>query len=70
MITADIHAELIAAFLGDDEPRYGERRCVSCLGPRRGWGRVNEPSVKVLRPQAPVSVRPGRSAHPELRSTR
>lgn len=38
MITPDIHAELIAAFLGDDEPRYGECRCASCLGPRRGSG--------------------------------
>ena len=36
MITADIHAELIAAFLGDDEPCYGECRCASCQasGPR------------------------------------
>jgi hypothetical protein len=30
MITADIHAELIAAFLGDDEPCYGECRCAAC----------------------------------------
>jgi len=36
MITADIHAELIAAFLGDDEPRYGECQCVSCLATRGG----------------------------------
>ena len=31
MTTAHIHAELIAAFLGDDEPRYGECRCAPCL---------------------------------------
>jgi hypothetical protein len=30
MITAHIHAELIAAFLGDDEPRYGECQCAPC----------------------------------------
>ena len=30
MITADIHAELIAAFLGDDEPCYGECQCAAC----------------------------------------
>jgi hypothetical protein len=30
MITADIHAELIAAFLGDDEPCYGECQCAPC----------------------------------------
>jgi hypothetical protein len=30
MITADIHAELIAAFFGDDEPCYGECQCAAC----------------------------------------
>ena len=34
MITAHIHAELIAAFLGDDEPCYGECRCGPCLASR------------------------------------
>ena len=36
MITAHIHAELIAAYLGDDEPCYGECRCAACQasGPR------------------------------------
>ncbi len=34
MITAHIHAELIAAFLGDDEPCYGECRCAPCLASR------------------------------------
>jgi hypothetical protein len=33
MITADIHAELIAAFLGDDEPCYGECQCAACRTP-------------------------------------
>jgi hypothetical protein len=39
MITVDIHAELIAAFLGDDEPRYGECQCASCLASRWGLSR-------------------------------
>jgi hypothetical protein len=30
MITAHIHAELIAAFFGDDEPCYGECQCAAC----------------------------------------
>lgn len=30
MLTAHIHAKLIAAFLGDDEPCYGQCQCVSC----------------------------------------
>ncbi len=30
MITADIHAELIAAFFGDDERCYGECQCAAC----------------------------------------
>jgi hypothetical protein len=30
MITAQIHAELIAAFLDDDEPCYGECQCAAC----------------------------------------
>jgi hypothetical protein len=30
MITAHIHAELIAALFGDDEPCYGECQCVPC----------------------------------------
>jgi len=30
MITADIHAELIAAFFGDDEPCYGQCQCAAC----------------------------------------
>jgi hypothetical protein len=36
MITAHIHADLIAAFLGDDEPSYGECQCTACRisGPR------------------------------------
>jgi hypothetical protein len=34
MITAHIHAELIAAFLGDDEPRYGECQCGPCRASR------------------------------------
>ncbi len=34
MITAHIHAELIAAFLGDDEPCYGECRCAPCIAAR------------------------------------
>jgi hypothetical protein len=38
MITADIHAELIAAFLGDDEPCYGECQCAEC---RASLRRVN-----------------------------
>jgi hypothetical protein len=36
MITAHIHAELIAAFLGDDEPRYGECQCGPCRASRPG----------------------------------
>ncbi len=48
MITADIHAELIAAFLGDDEPRYGECRCASCLGPHRG----SSPCERTIREDA------------------
>ena len=39
MITADIHAELIAAFLGDEEPCYGECQCASCLTSRWGLSR-------------------------------
>jgi hypothetical protein len=36
MTTPHIHAELIAAFLGDDEPCYGECQCAACraTGPR------------------------------------
>jgi hypothetical protein len=30
MFTAHIHAELIAAFFGDDEPCYGECQCAPC----------------------------------------
>jgi len=30
MFTVDIHARLIAAFLGDDEPCYGQCQCVPC----------------------------------------
>jgi hypothetical protein len=30
MNTPLIHAELIAAFFGDDEPNYGECQCVPC----------------------------------------
>jgi hypothetical protein len=32
MVTAHIHAELIAAFLGDDIPRYDECQCAACRG--------------------------------------
>jgi len=36
MITAHIHADLIAAFLGEDESSYGECQCAACRasGPR------------------------------------
>jgi hypothetical protein len=44
MITADIHAELIAAFLGDDEPCYGECQCAAC---RASLGRSN-PSKRTV----------------------
>jgi hypothetical protein len=33
MITVHIHAQLIAAFLGNDEPCYGECQCAPC----RAW---------------------------------
>ena len=40
MTTVRIHAELIAAFLGDDEPCYGECQCAPCRdsapNPREG----------------------------------
>jgi hypothetical protein len=36
MTTAQIHAELIAAFLDDDEPRYGECQCAPCRALRPG----------------------------------
>ena len=45
MITADIHAELIAAFLGDDEPCYGECQCASCLASRR-WSNPCKRSIQ------------------------
>ena len=35
MVTADIHAELIAAFLGEDEPCYDACQCAAC----RPWRR-------------------------------
>lgn len=42
MNTIDIHAELIAAFLGDDEPSYGQCQCAPCRAsrpnPYRGTG--------------------------------
>jgi hypothetical protein len=59
MITADIHAELIAAFLGDDEPRYGECRCASCLGPRRGSAPC-ERTIRQGAASASSSVSPAR----------
>ena len=34
MSTARIHAELIAAFLGDDEPSYGACQCATCWSSR------------------------------------
>jgi hypothetical protein len=36
MITAHIHADLIAAFLGEDDPCYGACQCAACRasGPR------------------------------------
>jgi len=43
MITADIHAELIAAFLGDDEPRYGECQCAECRASLRRFGPPHNP---------------------------
>jgi hypothetical protein len=50
MTTAHIHAELIAAFLGDDEPCYGECQCVPC--------RASRPEVSGVR----IHGRPGNSA--------
>ena len=51
MITVHNHAKLIAAFLGDDEPCYGECQCASCrawppngagLSPSAAWGKPNQ----------------------------
>jgi hypothetical protein len=39
MITVDNHAKLIAAFLGADEPCYGECQCASC----RAWPPSGQP---------------------------
>jgi hypothetical protein len=48
MITAHIHAELIAAFLGDDEPCYGECQCSACRGHNHHTGPA-EPHARATR---------------------
>jgi len=40
MITVHTHAKLIAAFLGDDEPCYGECQCATC----RAWPLNGQPA--------------------------
>jgi hypothetical protein len=50
MITAHIHAELIASFLGDDEPLYGACQCTACRVSDPGLnpyerGRSRSPSI-------------------------
>ncbi len=43
MSTAHIHAELIAAFLGEDEPCYGQCQCAAVLGIRTEVASMSEP---------------------------
>ncbi len=72
MITAHIHAELIAAFLGDDEPCYGECRCGPCLASRpnpyertmpRGAGAPSQPGILSADPLSRSSERSRQSGY-------